>query len=151
MSHPFDETPDSLWSRVDVRGDGECWPFLGRSRKYDGRGYVEWYGRCHSAPRLVWALHARVMPPAHLFVCHTCNNAKCCNPAHLYLGTRSDNVRDSVLAGTHKWASKQQCPKGHDYSEENTYVEQRPDGGMRRHCRICRSDWQKAFKMRKAA
>lgn len=34
-------------------------------------------------------------------VCHACNNYRCINPLHLYLGTQADNTRDSVEAGTH--------------------------------------------------
>jgi len=37
--------------------------------------------------------------PADL--CHACHNHKCSNPKHLYWGTRSENVYDSVAAGTH--------------------------------------------------
>ena len=36
--------------------------------------------------------------PADL--CHACNNPKCSNPRHLYWGSRSENVKDSVRAGT---------------------------------------------------
>jgi len=36
--------------------------------------------------------------PADL--CHACNNEKCSNPRHLYWGTRSENVKDSMKAGT---------------------------------------------------
>jgi hypothetical protein len=45
-------------------------------------------------------------------VCHACNNDKCVNPQHLYLGTQSTNLKDAVLAGTHfngfKGASRKQ-------------------------------------------
>jgi hypothetical protein len=33
-------------------------------------------------------------------VCHACNNEKCINPLHLYLGSQKDNIQDQILAGT---------------------------------------------------
>jgi len=38
--------------------------------------------------------------PADL--CHACHNGKCSNPKHLYWGTRSENVKDSIENGTWK-------------------------------------------------
>lgn len=60
------------------------------------------------------------------------------NPANEWLsnliyGTRSENILDQVRHGTHPEASKTRCPKGHEYTEENTQVTS--DG--RRNCRRC--------------
>lgn len=40
--------------------------------------------------------------PAGLWVLHTCNNNRCCNPNHLYLGDRQQNEKDKALSGVMK-------------------------------------------------
>lgn len=52
---------------------------------------------------------------------------------NLRWNTSSQNKLDSVRHGTHVQARKTHCPHGHEYSEENTYID--PDGY--RHCRTC--------------
>ena len=53
---------------------------------------------------------------------------------NLCYGTQSDNIRDCVAKGRNRNASKTRCPKGHEYTPENTYW--RKDGRGRQ-CNAC--------------
>jgi hypothetical protein len=59
--------------------------------------------RCVGAHRVAYALANGIEPPAGarngLWVLHSCNTRKCCNPRHLYLGTHRDNMDDMIVSG----------------------------------------------------
>lgn len=63
---------------------------------------------------------------------HICDNPPCVNVKHLLDGTQVDNMRDKSHRGRHHNLLKTHCPKGHEYTPENT---SRSGGG--RHCRAC--------------
>jgi HNH endonuclease len=57
-------------------------------------------GRYRNASHLMWWL-AHGVDPGKLWVLHRCDNRRCLNPNHLFLGTVRDNVRDMVEKGRH--------------------------------------------------
>lgn len=87
---------ERLWAKVDRRGDGECWPFIGHC--HPKRGYGSLSGAFPEAHRAAWIVtHGPV--PKGIMVCHRCDNPPCCNPSHLFLGTAADNARDMATKG----------------------------------------------------
>ena len=93
--------PDRFWSKVDKRRPDECWPWKAAVRRSD-EGYGAFWieGRHWPAPKVALMLTGEVIP-AGMEVCHTCDNPPCCNPAHLFVGTRQDNNNDKVSKGRH--------------------------------------------------
>lgn len=91
--HP---TPsDRFWRRVK-RADG-CWLWIG-ARHPKGHGYASLDGRVQYAHRVAWQLTYGSIPDGRE-VCHRCDNPPCCNPAHLFIGTHADNMRDMAHKG----------------------------------------------------
>jgi hypothetical protein len=90
-----------FWSRVDKRGENECWNWLGGT---NGRDYGEIWtvqNKHYRVHRFSYVLHYGI-EPGKLLVCHECDNPLCVNPKHLFLGTHLDNVKDCVSKGRFK-------------------------------------------------
>ncbi len=88
-----------------------CWNWSASLRS--GYGAFKFQGFIISAHRFSYELYVGKIPEG-LFVLHKCNNRKCVNPEHLYLGISYNNVQDSVKAGTHykMITSLKSCAKG---------------------------------------
>lgn len=80
-------------SNVSVGRADECWPWKLSRNKY-GYGKFKLRGTVINASRVAMMIHLDGDPLWGKTVCHTCDNPTCCNPAHLYAGTQSDNMRD---------------------------------------------------------
>ena len=51
--------------------------------------------------RLMWTITYGDIPEG-MQVCHHCDNRKCGNPEHLFLGTNQDNVTDMIQKGRNR-------------------------------------------------
>ncbi len=83
---------ERFWGKVEQGTPDECWPWSA-SRYLSGYGQFRKGSKGFYAHRLAYWF-ASGPYDEHLCICHHCDNPPCCNPRHLYLGTRADNNRD---------------------------------------------------------
>lgn len=88
-----EELIQRFWKLVAKR-ENSCWEWTGTIIKQgDGYGQIK-LGRFNIyTHRLSWEIHHGTIPKG-MKVCHKCDNGRCCNPEHLFLGTQKDNIKD---------------------------------------------------------
>lgn len=80
-----------------VKEVGACWIWQGLCYP-DGYGKLKINGRYQGTHRVAYSLFIGPIPDG-LCVCHHCDTPGCVNPAHLFVGTNTDNMRDMKLKG----------------------------------------------------
>jgi hypothetical protein len=93
MRTTLEQRFDEKWTPEPNVG---CWLWTGATFR-DGYGAIQNGERLERAHRVSWLL--RFGDPGKLHVLHRCDVRACVNPAHLWLGTRFDNMRDMVAKG----------------------------------------------------
>ena len=91
----YEEHAERYWKKVDVGYDDECWRWTAATDKKWGYGWFRIGRRMVKAHRVSWQ-----MKHGHLKVgemlCHTCDNPKCVNPSHMYIGDNLTNAHDAL-------------------------------------------------------
>lgn len=135
---------DKYRVRVDVRGDDECWPWLGHITNR-GYGRMSHDGKKPQAHNVGWNLYYGEIPGVLVIdhICHndsgclggpSCPHRSCQNPQHWELVTPAENTSRGQSGINSR--SKTHCPRGHEYTKENTYITK--SGG--RMCIQCGND-----------
>lgn len=106
-----------------------------------GYGYISINNHLKLAHRVAYELNGGVIPQGYQ-IDHLCRNRACINPDHLEPVTPKENsIRGATgFATGRRNKSKTHCPKGHEYSTENTYTYIKNDKYVIRECRICRRE-----------
>ena len=96
---------ERFWSKVDKRKPDDCWEW---QASLDTRGYGnlgipknDGTGRyiTQRAHRMAWEFTNGKLEGSVQHLCHTCDNRKCVNPAHLFIGNAKVNMADCISKG----------------------------------------------------
>lgn len=125
---------EAFEKRTKVRSD-YCWEWAGR---FGNSGYGSFTHKMknYTSHRLSYTLFKGIIPK-NMCVLHSCDNKWCVNPWHLRIGTHKENNRDHIIFGRNYAKNKTHCKSGHEFTEKNTYIEQRASG-EKRGCKQCR-------------
>ncbi len=96
----------NFWNKVNVLEDDKCWEWTA-SRRPQGYGQLNINRKLYYAHRISWQIANQKSVPKGIQVLHSCDNRKCVNPSHLWLGSQKDNIRDMVAKGRNNpWSPK---------------------------------------------
>lgn len=137
------ETKQDLIKRFlcKVKKTETCWEWIASNRHGYGQFCINF--KVLRAHRVSYELFKGRIPEG-LYICHACDNRKCVNPEHLWLGTPTDNIQDMIKKGRAKMYGRK-GKLNEDKAEEirqkllngTKYKELQKEYGVNRHSIYC--------------
>ena len=100
----FKSKSNKFWKQVNIRLSDQCWPWQGTLQK---NGYGDFDFRLRgiryrcSSHRTSYMLTHNCQIQKGLCILHSCDNRRCVNPNHLFIGTQKDNIHDMMNKNRH--------------------------------------------------
>lgn len=140
-----------------IKNKSGCWGWRASvtTKGYAAFAHVDSLGRKqYTGTRFSYFYHSGNPIPVGMCVLHKCDNPKCTNPKHLFLGTQKENIRDcwkKGRSGQQKYGNwlkpaptKTHCKYGHPFSGKNLRIKitkRNPMGEKR--CVVCETKSKK--------
>lgn len=91
---------EAFWEKVDKRGPDECWLWKGAKQRAGYGHFRTPEGKTITSSRFAWVLANGAIPDG-MHALHRCDNRACVNPAHIFLGSHTQNMADCKAKGRH--------------------------------------------------
>ena len=85
-----------MFSQCYLEEETGCWIYTGHQSARAPQ--IRFNGIKQLCSRMSYIMHKGAIPE-NICVCHTCDNPRCLNPEHMFLGSHQDNMKDKAKKG----------------------------------------------------